>query len=73
MPIQDAGLSVVGEARDGRLDVNMLNAVAISVMLDTEDWICGLEGLASEPTDALEGEDRVRVIAERLVLRGCQH
>ena len=68
MPIENASLRGVGKARDGRVDIDMLNAVAVGVMFDAKSGVGSLESLASDPTDALEGEDPVGIITEGLVL-----
>ena len=69
LPIQNTGL---GRPRDpsaeSRLDINVLNAVSGSIMLDGEGSIGSFDGLAGDPTDTLKGEDFINVVTQGLVL-----
>ena len=56
----------------GLLDVDVREAFVVGVLLDVEVDICEADGFALEPADALEGEDGVGVVGERLVLWGSE-
>lgn len=52
----------------GLLDVDVGVSFFVEVLLDVQIDSCEADGFALPPADALEGEDRISVVGEGLVL-----
>ena len=68
-PVQNTVLlRTLDTAGEGLVDLDELDSALVLVMLDGEVDSCDRDGLPGEPADALQTENLVAVIAERLVL-----
>ena len=68
-PVQNTVLlRTLYTAGEGLIDLDVLDSALVLVMLDGKVDSCDRDGLPGEPADALQTENLVAVIAERLVL-----